>query len=417
MISSHVPVSYFDESHRAAKRSRLNPHAKSSKETLEIIAPHFNEIGLSRLINLTGQDRIGLPVFNAVKPGMVNYSVQHGKGITTEDARLSAVMESFERHFGSNADLPFFLATYDQAARDHAMIPFERLPVAKGGIFCRDTVIEWTVGFDIAGQVPVAVPLDLALLRPHAVCRKLPQLQASSNGLASATSFAEAVSQGLMEIFERDAITLDVYKSMAHDRILPMDRVDWRSIDHPVIGPLFHQIHEADIIPLLFSCTADTGIPAYNCFIADRRNPNEGFFHGMGAGMDEATAIVRATTEAVQARSALRAGTRDIFFHTDAWFHTLSDPMAAVAQCGGEEGGRPLNDFIDLGTDSFEGDIHRCIEILAEVGLEQIIVLRLTPPDADFTVARVMVPGLEGYILPLYSPGKRALAVLKEENK
>lgn len=417
MTSSHAPVNYFDESHRAAKRSRLNPHAKSSKETLEIMAPHFNEIGLSRLIDLTGQDRIGLPVFNAVKPGMVNYSVQHGKGITKEDARLSAVMETFERHFGSNADLPSFSATYDQASRDHTMIPFERLAVAKAGIFRRDTVIEWTIGFDIAGQAPVAVPLDLALLRPHAACRKLPQLQASSNGLASATTFAEAVCQGLMEVLERDAITLDVHKSMAHDQVLPLDQINWRSIDHPVIGPLFQQIHGADIIPLLFSCTADTGIPTYNCFIADRRKPNEGFFHGMGTGMDEATAIVRASTEAVQARSALRAGTRDIFFHTDAWFHDLSDPMTAVAQCGGEEGGRNLNDFIDLGTDSFEADIHRCIEKLAEVGMNQVIVLRLTPPEADFEVVRVMVPGLEGYILPLYSPGKRALAMIKEENR
>jgi ribosomal protein S12 methylthiotransferase accessory factor len=217
-----------------------------------------------------------------------------------------------------------------------------------------------------------------------------------------------------MEVFERDAITRDIHKSQANNRILPMDLINWRSIDHPVIRPLFEQIHAADIIPLLFCCTTDTGIPTYNCFIADRLNPNEGFFHGMGAGMDEATAILRATTEAVQARSALRAGTRDIFFHADARFHSLSNPMSAIEQCGGEAGGRDLKSFVDLSTDSFQADVNRCIQQLAKVGLDQIIVIRLTPDDLDFVVARVIVPGLEGYMLPLYSPGKRALDMLEE---
>lgn len=409
-----APIRYFDETHRAAKHNRLNPHSRSSAETLDIMTPHFKEIGLSRLIDLTGQDRIGVPVFNAAKPGMVNYSVQHGKGVTREDARLSAIMECFERHFGSCAPLPSFPGSWNQVSRHHAVIPFERIAPAKASVFTPDTVIDWTLGFDIVHEEPVAVPLDLALLRPHATCRKLPMLQASSNGLASATQFAEAVCQGLLEVLERDAITCDVYKSMAHDRVLPLDLIDWRSIDHSVIRPLMEKILAADIVPYLFCCTTDTEIPSYNCFIADRRKPREGFFHGMGAGMDEGTAIIRATTEAVQARSALRAGTRDIFFHTDAYFHALSDPFASAEQAGGEFGGRRLDQWTDLSTDSFETDVRVCIEKLAKIGLDQVIVIRLTPKEYNFTVIRVMVPGLEGYILPLYSPGKRALAMCKE---
>lgn len=409
------PICYFDEKHGAAKHHRLNPHSRSSDETLGIMEKHFTSIGLTRLIDLTGQDRIGMPVYNAVKPGMINYSVQHGKGMTRKDAKLSAIMESFERYYGSCAELSSFSATYNDAGKHHIMIPFEKLAKTKASLFHRDMTIEWTVGYDIVNREPVAVPLDLALLRPHTSARRLPLLQASSNGLASATNFAEAVSQGLLELFERDAITCDHHRSAAAGKALPLDLIRWRSVDHPVIRPLLETIHAADIIPLLFSCEVDTRIPTYNCYIANKKNPSEGFFHGMGAGMDEATAMIRAITEAVQARSALRSGTRDIFFHNDALFHSLSNPGFYIDQLGGEDAGRDLSEFADYATHTFEGDINVCLERLAAIGLNQVIVLRLTPEDLDYIVVRVMVPGLEGYMLPLYSPGKRAMAMMEEK--
>ncbi len=134
----------------------------------------------------------------------------------------------------------------------------------------------------------------------------------------------------------------------------------------------------------------------------------------MGAGMDEATAMTRAITEAVQARGALRAGIRDIFFHSDALFHCLSDPIPCIDESGGEDGGRLFEQFADYSTDTFEGDVHVCLEHLKQVGLNQVIVVRLTPEDSEFVVVRVIVPGLEGYMLPIYSPGKRAMAMLEE---
>jgi ribosomal protein S12 methylthiotransferase accessory factor len=410
------PVHYFAETHRAAKHNGLNPHAHSSAHTLGIMEKHHARIGLTRLVDLTGQDRIGMPVYNAIRPGMVNYSVQHGKGLAREDAKLSAVMESFERYYGSFAPLPAFAASYAEARRQHDIIPFERLAQAKAGIFHRDMAVDWTLGFDIVRRSPVAVPLDLVLLRPQESCRRLPTLQASSNGLASATHFAEAVCQGLLEVIERDAVTCDHFRSRAAGRFLPMDRVDWRSIAHPVIGPLLEKIRAADILPLLFACRSDTGIPTYNCYVANRRNLAEGFFHGMGAGMHEATAMVRAITEAVQARAALRAGTRDVFFHKDALFHGLSDTAGLIADAGGEDGGREFTEYASCATDSFEGDVAVCLERLARVGLDQVIVVRLTPPELDFVVVRVIVPGLEGYLLPLYTPGPRARKMLETKS-
>jgi len=410
------PLYYFDERHCSAKYNRLNPHSRSSADTLKIMEKHFSSIGLTRLIDLTGQDRIGMPVFNAVKPGMVNYSVQHGKGLTKEDARLSAVMESFERFYGSFADLPSYAATCDEAGRRHVIPPFERLAKARAGIFHRNLTIDWTIGFDITANAPVGVPLDLVLLRPSASAVRLPLLQASSNGLAAAAHFAEAVCQGLLELFERDAITCDHYRSRAKEMLMPLDLIRWRSIEHPVIRPLLDTLRAADIIPLLFSCAVDTGIPTCSCYIANKQDPNEGFFHGMGAGMDQATAMIRAITEAVQARSVLRAGTRDVHFHADALFHKLSMPAEMIEQLGGEDAGREFTGFVDLSTDTFEDDIRVCMERLARIGLDQVIVVRLTPEDIDFVVVRVIVPGLEGYMLPLYTPGKRALEMLENKN-
>lgn len=61
---------------------------------IEAILPRF---GITRLSRLTGLDRLGIPVWNAVSPNARSIVINQGKGITDIDAKVSAAMEALER--------------------------------------------------------------------------------------------------------------------------------------------------------------------------------------------------------------------------------------------------------------------------------------------------------------------------------
>jgi ribosomal protein S12 methylthiotransferase accessory factor len=60
---------------------------------------------------------------------------------------------------------------------------------------------------------------------------------------------------------------------------------------------------------------------------------------------------------------------------------------------------------------SVQEDLGRCLEALADAGLDQVIVVDLSRADLPISVVRVIAPGLEGPVeSPSYQPGRRALA-------
>jgi ribosomal protein S12 methylthiotransferase accessory factor len=123
--------------------------------------------------------------------------------------------------------------------------------------------------------------------------------------------------------------------------------------------------------------------------------------------------MVRAITEAAQARMIYVAGSRDDFFSHDFAQLKRRDDAQAVESLetlrqavhgGGER----------LTTGTFEGDIHVIVERLRRAGLEQVLVVDLSRPDfPEVSVVRVIVPGLEGYMFDHYAPGLRARAFLE----
>jgi ribosomal protein S12 methylthiotransferase accessory factor len=76
----------------------------------------------------------------------------------------------------------------------------------------------------------------------------------------------------------------------------------------------------------------------------------------------------------------------------------------------GMPSGARLDDRPEESTPSFEGDLAVLLAKLARVGLDEVIVVDLTHEEVGIPVARVIVPGLEGYMFQHYSAGARALA-------
>src|SRR4029079_18237184 len=57
---------------------------------------HFDRLGITRVGDLTGLDKIGVPVWFCCRPNSRGLAVSQGKGITAERARLSAIIEAIE---------------------------------------------------------------------------------------------------------------------------------------------------------------------------------------------------------------------------------------------------------------------------------------------------------------------------------
>ena len=65
-------------------------------QTLRQLECHFDRLGITRVGDITGLDRIGVPVWFCCRPNSRGLAVSQGKGITSERARLSAIMEALE---------------------------------------------------------------------------------------------------------------------------------------------------------------------------------------------------------------------------------------------------------------------------------------------------------------------------------
>src|ERR671923_1698315 len=75
--------------------SRIRP----AQETLERVTSISQEIGVTRLADITNMDILGIPNYSAVLPGTEDYIwVYSGKGPTKAHAKASALMESIERY-------------------------------------------------------------------------------------------------------------------------------------------------------------------------------------------------------------------------------------------------------------------------------------------------------------------------------
>ena len=83
-------IKYFKGTHRVIAPS----------ETIEINQDKLRTAGITRIADITDLDRIGLPIYTAIRPtaeeGAV--SIYGGKGISKDHAKASAMMEGFERY-------------------------------------------------------------------------------------------------------------------------------------------------------------------------------------------------------------------------------------------------------------------------------------------------------------------------------
>jgi ribosomal protein S12 methylthiotransferase accessory factor len=407
---------FQNQAYRTAKHYWHGTHRTTSPgETLERVRPYFKSIGLTRIANITGLDKIGIPVTISIRPNSYSVATSSGKGTTLEAAMVSAAMESIELYCAETIDLPEINLSYAQLVGNYQVIPVENLPLRENSLFNVYRAEQWCLGWDIVNQNEVAVPVQVVSMNYHRFCYKdftnLGSFDMGSNGLASGNHFLEAVSSALFELIERDAIScqLEAFRKGYGMPGYGMPRVRLETIEYPVVRELLAKFEAAQVVPILFDCTVDTEVPVYRAQVYDPSG-RVASSHGYGAHLDPEVAMVRSLTEAAQTRAILISGARDDIFHQ--YYTALRLQINSGSEARSVESNPPTVDARvrkSQATSTFEEDIEIILEKLKQVGLNQVIVFDLSPPEWDISVVRVIVPGLEASFHTTYNPKQRAI--------
>ncbi len=381
------------------------------------LRPLLPVFGIARVGGITGLDRIGIPVFTACRPNSRSLSVFQGKGLTADAARVSAAMEACETWCAETVDRPLRLASIDELRFSHPLVDLDRLPLA-----CIEGVdpqlpFLWIEGEELMGGEARWLPFELvhanyALPEPaHSGA-----FAATTNGLASGNTRDEAVLHGLMEVIERDAITLWKLGPGAWGNRTAV-RLD--TVEDPACRWLLDRFAAAGIEVAAWDVSSDLGVPAFVALIRDALGETGAAELGGGAHPAPEVALARALTEAAQARATFIAGAREDIPDADYAPEALADRHAMAA--GLFAGLVPERDFRGIAsveTPSFAGDIAATLAGLRRAGIKEAIAIDLTKPALPFAVVRVVVPGLEAALegpASAYVPGARAAALLRQE--
>jgi ribosomal protein S12 methylthiotransferase accessory factor len=379
------PAGFLTESGR-----RTRP----AHELREFLTPYLADYGITRVAHLTGFDHVGLPVHMAVKPQGSTLSSGSGKGPTPDASWVSAVMECCEQTVWEDLDVESVHASRSMLLRTGATaVDGALLPQFKGAIWHDDLPIAWVEGWDIVSGTPMWIPESLVTV-PYAHKSELKPFVSGSNGLASGAHVLEAMLSALQEAIERDGLALRTVSD-------PAPHAQAMALLESAAPDIAERIHRSGLQLEAIDATTEIGVPVVAAYLHEREGGTTGSFKGMGAGTSLTTALVRAVTEAAQARCLVVAGARDDVFET-----ARSASVARTAPLRPEPE-LELTAGIDHATGSVLGDIEWMTGRLAAAGFPHVIVLRHSQPGDPVQVVRVVVPGLEGYPFASAQVGER----------
>ncbi|MCQ2738177.1 MAG: YcaO-related McrA-glycine thioamidation protein, partial [archaeon] len=299
-----VPIKFFKGSHRI----------KSPKETIEATEDKLRIAGITRLTEITHLDRVGIPVFSAIRPTAQegSVSIYAGKGATVEQAKASAMMEGFERYSGEKQDIDnerMKIDTFDNI--ENAINPKDLiLPKITETYNLNNTKLEWIEASDIINEKEVYIPAN-AIFHPYIPSREeipspIALFKGNTNGLASGNIIEEAVLHGMFEVIERDAWSIfEITKRNKRE-------IDKSSIENEIILNLLDKFEKEGIKIKLIDLTADLDVPTIAASADDTVLKDAALLTlGVGTHLDPEIAVIRALSEVAQSRATQIHGTRE----------------------------------------------------------------------------------------------------------
>lgn len=264
--------------------------------------------GVTRLAELTHLDRLGLPVWQAVRPMSRALSVHQGKGANDGEARLGALLEALESHCAESFEQEAPFCAFN-ALPERSRAPFlddfaahrQRSPQADEGV-------RWVEAEDLLRGGSLFIPWDIVSLD---LTRCVPSpFDRASNGVAAGATRDEAIVAALHEFIERDAVT----EWKAGGMIGCMEAsLDLSSIPFGWFHFWRERIEAAGAWLRLYFVPSITGTPVFACEISDLGKDGVAYrsIQGRGCHPLPEIALFKAIAEAIQGRATYIAGARE----------------------------------------------------------------------------------------------------------
>jgi len=387
--------------------------------TLENTKDEIKTIGVTRIADITNLDRLGIPIFSAIRPSAAKgaISIYSGKGSTEQRARISAIMESFERCLaerpGLNANIkggisaPALVESYTSATESCTVLDPAALLLPQP--YLPQSLLEWVGAYDLMNKEEVFVSSN-SVYHPYdspGRCQKL--FLSNTNGLASGNVIEEAILHGLLEVIERDAISIAQFSRNLGKEIVLTEEDGY-------LYELASKFKDAGIELKVWLVPTDTGIPTVIAATDDVKLKDPALLvMGAGSHLKPEIAVSRAITEAAQSRVVQIQGARE---DTDREGFIRSvgyDRMKRLNWFWFEEGEKiSLSEVQDLSRKSPAENIDVILEKLKGL-TERVLVVDLSREDVKVPVVRVIIPGFELFTIDRDRKGKRISSQRKKE--
>lgn len=384
------------ERHRlgpGVKRYRGSGHRAVRPEvTVARLRPHLGSLGVTRVADVTGLDRIGLPVVAVCRPNARSVTMAMGKGLDLAAAEASGLMEAAEIAHAETIDRP--LRLLPMRLLQGATRPIDPLPpLRKGGLpLGEDEPCLWIEGLDLLRQQAVWVPLEAvhASFAPPALPRA-GTFRVSSNGLASGNHPLEALAHGLAEVIERDATAR--WRGLRRSA-RALRRLDLDSVGDRAARTVLDRIAAAGFTVAVWDTTGPSGIASFYCLLLD--NGSDLAHPGEGAGCHPAreTALLRALLEAAQVRLAYVTGARDDIFPGEYAPAFVAGRIAAARAWMADPIARAFGEVPTLEAETTAQDVGHMLAGLNGLGTPSAALVDLTRPEPGVPVVRVVAPTL-----------------------
>lgn len=387
--------------------------------TLENTKDQIKKIGVTRIADITNLDRLGVPIFSAIRPSAAPgaISIYSGKGSTDQRARISAIMESFERclaerpgvnaNIGGGISAPALVDSYATARENCSVLDPSSLLLSQP--FNPSTLMEWVGAYDLMSGEETFISAN-AVYHPYDApgqCQKL--FLSNTNGLASGNVLEEAILHGLLEVIERDAIsTAQFSRDLGKEIVL--------TEEDGYLYELAQKFKDTGVELKIWLVPTDTGIPTVIAATDDAKLKDPALLvMGAGSHLKPEIAVARAITEAAQSRVVQIQGARE---DTDREGFIRSvgyDRMKRLNWFWFEEGEKiSLSEVQDLSRKSPAESIDVILENLKGLA-EKVLVVDLSREEVAVPVVRVIIPGFELFTIDRDRKGKRITAGKKKE--
>lgn len=391
-----IPVTYFGCTHRA-----VNP-----EKTISKVEGKLKFAGVTRIAEITHLDRVGIPVYSAIRPGAAEgaVSIYAGKGATKIQAKASAMMEAFERYsaeFQASDKVNIVSKVYEpgECLDPRSLIIPRRISDP------HSEKIEWIPALDAKNDKKQLIPAN-AVYHPYQPRDGVHLFKSNTNGLASGNVLEEAVFHGLMEVVERDAWSIFEARKK-HKKEVICDETQ-----NELIRTLLYKFRKTGVDVKLVDLTADIKITTIAAVADDTVLKDPALLTmGVGTHLDPEIAVIRALTEVAQSRATQIHGTREDTNRAVFMRKAGYERMKRINKhwFGDYKEKIDVSQMENKSTASFKDDLEISLDELIKTGIKEVLYVDITRPEIDIPVVRVIIPGLEVYAVDPERMGKRIM--------